>query len=106
MVDWSPPGSPSNISVIVQEPQQKKDDEDQTTHATGSLSADSQTTNLTTYSAGPSVHITSAFQPSEVDDASGRMTPEMCLTLDGGEIVKVMAAGAGWLYGCVADKPE
>lgn len=45
-----------------------------------------------------------AFSPSEVEGSN--LPPEQCLHLKGGELVEVMAAGAGWLYGRLALKPE
>lgn len=93
--DWSPPCSPANAI-----PPAKG------LACAGSQADNGDSANGTTDTpAGPSVIITVPFHPSEVDDATGRMQPDMCLTLNGGEVVRVTGAGAGWLYGYVDNKP-
>lgn len=49
---------------------------------------------------GPIVRMLQPFEPEEVqDDASGLRAH--CLRLDGSELVEVLGAGGGWLYGRV-----
>jgi len=84
MADWSPPASPAHESNLRGAP---------TDPVAGSPVLED--------AHGPCVYVTTAFNASEVDDATGRLTPQQCLTVAEGEAVKVTAAGAGWLYGHV-----
>mmetsp|Transcript_59441 Transcript_59441/g.105725 ORF Transcript_59441/g.105725 Transcript_59441/m.105725 type:complete len:503 (-) Transcript_59441:72-1580(-) len=89
IAEWSPPGSPAHESGL------------------RVTSADAVAgTPVVQEAQGPRVYITVAFVASEVDDATGRLTPEQCLTVAEGEVVQVTAAGAGWLYGHVVGESQ
>lgn len=92
---WSPPCSPASAVPPAQG----------LTCAGSQANKGDSAIRTTDTPAGPSVIITVPFHPSEVDDATGRMQPDTCLALNGGEVVRVTGAGAGWLYGYVDNNP-
>eukprot|EP00930_Biecheleria_cincta_P045569 TRINITY_DN31409_c0_g1_i2.p1 TRINITY_DN31409_c0_g1~~TRINITY_DN31409_c0_g1_i2.p1 ORF type:complete len:297 (+),score=45.05 TRINITY_DN31409_c0_g1_i2:3-893(+) len=102
VADWSPPCSPANAI-----PRAQGDVADvRGLPCTDSQANGSNSVNITSDTpTGPSVLITVPFHSAEVDNATGRMQPNMCLTLNAGEVVRVTGAGAGWLYGYVETEP-
>ncbi|CAJ1330703.1 unnamed protein product, partial [Effrenium voratum] len=53
------------------------------------------------------VSVDLGFSPQEMDEGEGGAAMrEHCLHLEVGEVVEVLAGGAGWLYGQVAGHPE
>lgn len=106
--DWLPPGSPAHTIEQLRlrhagfSPGHGEDGSSISPNA-ATVGAQATQVELATPT-GPKVHANCPFDPDEVLGTS--LAPEQCLALKVGEEVVVVAAGAGWLYGCLAREPE
>lgn len=103
---WTPPHSPSDVTIgnlAIQVDRRTEGTALQAAHEGEGLPAPPtqpppRALQEARAANGPLVRVACGFSPAEVQNDSGDLQ-ESCLTLQGGEVVEILAAGAGWLYG-------